>query len=209
MSITPDRKKRITEVAQRRQGDLTVVLENVHDPHNIGAVLRSCDSVGVGEVHVIYSEDHLNEENLKLGARSSAGTRKWVDVHLYNSVEACIKHLKPKYQLLGAYLEDSAPSLYTLDLKQPTALVMGNEHDGITPELKAQLDGTYFIPQVGMVRSLNISVACAVSLYEAFRQRNESGRYDLKETLHSSKLVSSYLERTGDKEFGIHAIRHD
>ena len=203
MKLEPKRIERIRKVSCLRQQDLTVVLENVHDPHNIGAVMRTCDSVGIHQVHVIYTEDRLGENNLKLGKRSSAGTRKWVDVLVYRSIEECLDHLKPKFKFYGAYVSPASPSLYDLELTQPAALVFGNEHDGISEQMLEKLDGTFFIPQVGMVRSLNISVACAISLYEAYRQRLAHGKYIDDGTPGDVALYKDYLERSTNKFYGL------
>lgn len=209
MPITPQRKERLMSLARNRQPDLTVVLENVHDPHNIGAVLRSCDSIGIGEIHVIYTDPDIDIDNIKMGKRSSAGTRKWVDVHLYKSVQTCLQRLQG-FSLLGAYLDEASPSLFDLDLSRKVALVFGNEHEGITDELRQHLDGYFFIPQVGMVKSLNISVACAVTLYEAMRQRMVSGMYDAAADDDSVEaLFDSYVGREGDRLYGQEPFIHE
>ena len=206
MAMTPQRLDRIREVSNSRQTDLTVVLENVHDPHNISAVMRTCDSIGVGEIHVIYTEERLGEDNIKLGKRSSAGTRKWVDVKLYRTIEDCLSVLKPAHRFLGAFMDENAPTLFDLDLTIPTALVFGNEKDGLSDEMLKHLDGKFFIPQVGMVKSLNISVACAVSLYEAYRQRTLSGNYADSTEVKNQSLFDEYVSRSTDKLYGTDSI---
>ena len=174
---------------------MTVILENVHDQHNIGAVLRSCDSVGVREIFVLYSQPDIETKNLVLGKRTSAGTRKWVDVHFYKDTQACFKHIREKYDLiLATHLAQDAKSLYELDLTQSVALLFGNEHDGLSTEALSYADGNFIIPQQGMVRSLNISVACAVSLYEAYRQRAEKGFYGGENPLALSERESLFVE---------------
>ena len=176
--MTPRREQRISEVASRRQTDLTIVLENVHDPHNIGAVLRTCDSVGIMEIFVLHNEPGTASDKLSIGKRTSSGARKWVDVRYFSDTEACMREVRKKYQrVLGTHLSEQAVSLYDLDLSIPVALVFGNEHDGISDNLLPHLDGNFIIPQMGMVQSLNISVACAVTLYETFRQRELKGLY--------------------------------
>jgi len=155
---------------------LTVVFENVHDPHNVSAVLRSCDAVGVLEAHGIYDGQETFPE---LGAKSSASARKWVDVHLHTSVEACFRLLREQgFRIYTTHMSSDAASLFDLDLTHPIALVFGNEHDGVSEEARGLADGNFLIPQVGLIQSLNISVACAVSLYEAYRQRANAGMYD-------------------------------
>ncbi len=175
-TITPERRERIERVLERRQPTLTVVFENVHDPHNISAVIRSCDAVGVAEAHGIYSGRQVFPE---LGEKSSGSARKWVDVHLHQSVDACYAALRSRgFQIYTTHMSSDAVSLHDLDLTQPVALVFGNEKEGVTPEAREKADGNFLIPQVGMIQSLNISVACAVSLYEALRQRQHAGMYE-------------------------------
>ena len=202
--MTPERLAKFKKVVAQRQLNLTVILENVHDIHNIGAVLRTCDSVGVAEIFVLYTEPQLDEERLQLGKRSSSGARKWVDVNYYTDVEACFRHVRKKYKLvLGTHLSKDAKNLYDLDLTQSVALLFGNEHEGISEASLAHSDGNFIIPQMGMVQSLNISVACAVSLYEASRQRKEKGAYDganpaLK--IAKNSILEKYIERHNSRE---------
>ncbi len=176
--MTPNRRERFQQVAERRQFDLTVILENVHDTHNIGAVLRTCDSVGINEVFILTTEPHLQQHYLTLGKRTSSGARRWIEVHYYHEREACFAHVKKQFgKILSTHLSEDATDLYELNLSEPVALLFGNEHDGVSQESLAFSDGNFIIPQMGMVQSLNISVACAVSLYEAYRQRAEKGYY--------------------------------
>jgi tRNA (guanosine-2'-O-)-methyltransferase len=174
--MTPERKKRIDDVLNRRQPDLVILMENVDDPHNISAVMRSCDSVGIQEIFVLNTKMQQHDY---FGKRSSASAAAWLNVHQFDDIETCITALKKRnYKLLATHLNSESNSLYEIDLTQPIALVFGNEHDGVSEELLRNCDGNFIIPQVGMVKSLNISVACAVSLYEAFRQRSAKGLYD-------------------------------
>lgn len=176
MEITPERAARLRAVLEKRQPGLTVVFENVHDPHNISAVLRSCDAVGVLEAHGIYNGRTTFPE---LGAKSSASARKWVDVHLHDTVDDCYAVLRKQgFRIYTTHMSGDAVSLFDLDLTHPIALVFGNEHDGVSEEARLLADGNFLIPQVGLIQSLNISVACAVSLYEAYRQRTNAGMYD-------------------------------
>lgn len=174
--MTPERKARINNVLNRRQPDLTVVMENVHDPHNISAVMRTCDSVGIQEIYVLNT---ITRSPTKFGKKSSAGVLGWITIRQFDSTEACMKALKEKdYKCYATHLGEQAHSLYELDMTEPVALIFGNEHAGVTEECLSYCDGNFIIPQVGMVQSLNISVACAVTLYEAFRQREQKGFYD-------------------------------
>ena len=201
--ITPKREEKFKQVANQRQGNLTIVLENVHDPHNIGAVLRSCDSVGIKEIFVLYSDPALSIDRLYLGKNASSGARKWIDVHFYTELEPCFQHLRKHYQtILCTHLSTDAKDLYDLDLTESVALVFGNEKEGLTKECLALADGNFIIPQVGMVESLNISVACAVSLYEAFRQRKLKGYYATNPTLselEKARLLADFKQKHEEK----------
>ncbi len=190
-----EREHRFWEVARRRQPDLTVMLENVHDLHNIGAVLRTADSVGITEIYVLQSDPALQFSNLRIGKRTSAGSRRWVDVHYFTDRNSCFEKVREKYARgLGAYLDDDARSVYELDLTKPTALLFGNEKSGLTPETLGMCDGSFVIPQMGMAQSLNISVAGGVCLYEAFRQRQAKGFYNDNLPLDASAQQAIYDE---------------
>jgi len=173
--MTNERRQKIESVLSRRQNDLTIVLENVFDPHNISAVMRSCDAVGVQEIYVLNTKIPRHK---KWGARSSSSAAKWLTIHQFDNVEECFTDLRKKYStILTTHLSIDAVSLYQTDLTKSIALVFGNEHSGVSEEIIQLADGNFIIPQVGIIRSLNISVACAVSLYEAFRQKDKAGHY--------------------------------
>ncbi len=172
---TEQRIEKIKNIVSKRQPTLTVVLENVHDAHNVSAVFRSCDAVGVLEVCLIYNSQQFPD----LAEKSSASARKWVAQRKFTSVDECYTYLRnggKKIYTTG--MNSEATSLYKLDLTQPVALMFGNEHSGVSQEAIEKADGNFIIPQMGMIQSLNISVACAVSLYEAFRQRDQIGLYN-------------------------------
>ena len=173
--MTKERKNRIESVLSKRQKDLTIVLENVFDPHNISAVMRSCDAVGVKEIFVLNTRIPLHK---KWGARSSSSAAKWLQIHQFDNAAECMHVIRNTYStILTTHLSTDAVSLYELDLCKTVALVFGNEHTGVSDEIRAMADGNFIIPQVGMIHSLNISVACAVSLYEAYRQKKAAGHY--------------------------------
>jgi tRNA (guanosine-2'-O-)-methyltransferase len=173
--MTTERRQKIESVLSKRQNDLTVVLENVFDPHNISAVMRTCDAVGIEEIFVLNTKIPRHK---KWGARSSSSAAKWLTIHQFEDQQVCFDSLRKKYTtVLTTHLSTDAESLYQLDLTKPTALVFGNEHSGVSEEVRALADGNFIIPQMGMIRSLNISVACAVSLYEAYRQKEAAGHY--------------------------------
>jgi tRNA (guanosine-2'-O-)-methyltransferase len=186
---TDRRQQRIREVLSRRQPDLTLVLENVHDPHNVSAVLRSCDAVGVLAVHTVYSQE---ERPAKAYARTTSGSAaKWIETHHHESIEACYAHLRAaRFRILATALTNESVDLHAADLTAPVALVFGNEMRGVSAEAIAAADGALRIPMQGMIESLNISVACAVCLFEAMRQRRAAGAYD------APKLAPDELEAT-------------
>lgn len=158
-----------------RQDSLTIVLENVFDPHNISAVMRTCDAIGVQEIYVLNTRIPPHK---KWGAKSSSSAANWLTIHQYTDAAACFTQLRTKYhRILTTHLSSDAVSLYEIDLTERIALVFGNEHSGVSEEIRALSDGNFIIPQVGIIKSLNISVACAVTLYEAFRQKNAAGHY--------------------------------
>ncbi len=179
--MNASREQKIRSVIRQSQPDLTVVLENIFDPLNISAVLRSCDAVGVREVFVLYTKKYLDKRGLVLGKRTSGGTFKWIDVYVFEDLEECFKRVRERYgRILATSLSERSESLYNLDLSQPTALLFGNEDEGVSPEALALCDGNFIVPQVGFAESLNISVACAVTLFEARRQRDAQGLYGAK-----------------------------
>ena len=189
--LSDERDSKIRQVIHNRQDNLTVVLENVHDIHNIHAILRTCDAVGISTVYVINTE---LPKVVKGGKRSSAGAKKWVSLEMYFSVTDCVQHLKSKgFKLYSTHLSDNSNSLYELDLTQKVALCLGNEQTGVSDELLALSDGNFIIPQFGMIESLNVSVAASVSLYEACRQRIVNNQYP---NINQSQSDFDYLYRT-------------
>jgi len=176
--MTPERTARLQHLIQHRQNDLTVVLENVLDPHNIAAVMRTCDAVGVMEIFVL----NTNIEKIKyFDTRKSSSANKWMIAHQYSDVKSCFAHVRQKYKrIYSTHLDQEANDLYSLNLAESCALVFGNERTGLSPETLSFSDGNFIVPQVGIIRSLNISVACAVSLYEAYRQKKSQQHYATK-----------------------------
>ena len=193
---TDRRRQRIELVLGRRQRDLTVVLENVHDPHNVSAVLRSCDAVGILGIHVVYTVEEPPER--AYARTTSASAAKWIEVTRHESIEACYETLRAGgFSIVAAALGNASADLYALDLTKSTALVFGNEMRGLSEEAIALADATMIIPMMGMVQSLNISVACAVTLYEALRQRRLAGCYNQTRQgpAASPELVEDWLRR--------------
>lgn len=171
---TERRLARLRKAIEHKQPDLHLVLENVHDPHNVAAVLRTSDAVGVGTIHLVYTY----EEIPKISRTSSASAWKWAPLMHHTSIEECYAYLRERgCRIYATALSDRAESIFEIDMCSPIALVFGNEHRGISPEASELADGNIIIPMVGLIQSLNISVACAVTLYEAMRQRAARGMY--------------------------------
>ena len=184
--MTPERREKLLKVLSTRQPDLTVVLENVFDPHNISAVMRTCDAVGVQEVYILNTKIPRHK---KWGAKSSSSAAKWLTVHQFDNAEECISSLRKRYStILTTHLSSDAIGLHEINMTEPIALVFGNEHSGVSEEIRVLADGNFIIPQVGIIQSLNISVACAVTLYEAFRQKSIAGHYNRDTMDHVMKL---------------------
>lgn len=191
---TEKRLEKITRVVSSRQHSLTVVIENIHDPHNVSAIFRTCDAVGIPKVNLIYNFESFP----RIGKKSSASAFKWVEKDKYKSVESCYQELKNQgFKIFASSLTDHSKSLYELILTQKAAIVVGNEHRGVSDEAAKFADEVFLIPQYGMVQSLNVSVATAVILYEAMRQRLEKGMYSKseldKETLEN--IIDSWCEK--------------
>lgn len=158
----------------RRQPDLTVLLERVDKPHNFSAILRNCDAVGILEVHVVPPK-----KGLEVHHGTSAGTGKWMRVHRHESASEAISNLKHSgHQIIAAQPGGDSVDFREPDYTRPTALLMGAELFGVSEEALGQADVRIRIPMVGMARSLNVSVATALVLYEAYRQRDDAGLYD-------------------------------
>lgn len=212
-SPTDQRRERLRSVAYRRQTNFTVILENVHDPHNISAVLRSCEAVGIAEMFILYTEEELQEEFIELGKKSSAGARKWLTVNYYTQLENCFSAVRSRYDhIYATHMSEDAVSLHELDLTKSVALLFGNEHDGVSEEALAKADGNFLIPQMGMVQSLNISVACAVSVFEGLRQRLALDFYGDKNPADpqaQEALFQDYVKRHEERTSGKKVRRLD
>jgi tRNA (guanosine-2'-O-)-methyltransferase len=174
--MTPERNDRLISVLNKRQPDLTIVLENVFDPHNISAVMRTADAVGIQEIFILNTKIPPHR---KWGAKSSSSAAKWLTIHQYTNADECFAELRKRYKkIYTTHLSTDAIGLHDLNLTEPVALIFGNEHSGVSDEIISMADGNFIIPQVGIIKSLNISVACAVTLYEAYRQKNNAGHYN-------------------------------
>lgn len=183
--MTPERREKLLTVLQKRQNNLTVVLENVFDPHNETAVMRTCDSVGIQDIFII---NNRKPPKRAWGFRSGGSAKKWLTVHQFTDANECFKELRSRYNnILTTHLGNNSVSLYNIDFTESIALVFGNERFGVSDEARALADGNFVIPQSGIIQSLNISVACAVTIYEAYRQKELAGHYN-KQSLPGTRV---------------------
>lgn len=171
--MTEQRREKIDAVLADRQPDLTVLAEHLHKPRNFSAIVRTCDAVGINEMHAVPGE-----EGLAIHWKTSQGAEKWLKVRAHDDLDAACGFLRGEgFQLVAAHLSDEAVDYRDLDYTQPTALVVGTELFGVSDQALALSDHQVRIPMKGMTQSLNVSVACAIVLYEAMRQRELAGMY--------------------------------
>ena len=172
--MTPERVARLDAVLAMRQPDLTVFAENLHKPKNFSAMVRNCDAVGINEMHVLTSG-----ETLRKHWRTSQGAEKWMQIKIHERTGDACAHLKSNgFKLIAAHLSETAVDYKNIDYTQPVAIVLGTELFGVSDTTLSFVDQQISIPMMGVSQSLNVSVACAIVLYEAQRQRQAAGMYD-------------------------------
>ncbi|MFZ1321707.1 MAG: RNA methyltransferase [Ignavibacteria bacterium] len=162
----------------KRQKFLTLVLENIHDPHNVSAIFRSAEAAGIDKIFLVYNTTKFP----KIGKTSSASAKKWITTEKFENVKDCFDELrKNKFHIYSTHMSENKKkdlNLYDLDLTKKVAIVLGNEHSGVSDEVKELSDKNFLIPMFGLIQSLNVSVAAAVCVYEALRQRLQKGMYE-------------------------------
>lgn len=174
-NMSPERMQKIKEVINRRQDDLTVIMDNVHKPRNMAAIARTCDAVGIPRLHVVGNYLRYSFMN----AKAASGCKKWVETVSHKTVSNAYSHLKEQgYQILAAHFSHKALPFREIDYTRPTAIVVGAELHGISQEAADLADEHIIIPMMGMTQSLNVSVATSLILFEAQRQREEKGFYN-------------------------------
>ena len=171
--MTPRRFAQLAAALDRRQPDLTVLMDDVHKPHNLAAVVRSCDAVGVLEVHAVSPGGEVARYHLRSG-----GSNRWVPLVQHPDVDVACDSLEAGgHQLVAAHLSPQARDYRQVDYTRPTALLLGSELRGVGARAAARAHLHVSIPMHGLVASLNVSVAAAVILFEAERQRAAAGWY--------------------------------
>ncbi len=172
--ITRERLKRMLEVLKKRQPDLTVVLERLKNPHNISAILRTCDAVGIQYVHIVEETGVV-----AVSKNVSRGSAQWLDISFYDDSLKCIQKLKHQgFKIYVTAIGPGAVDFREVDYTMPCAIVVGTELEGVSGEMISRADELIVIPMVGFVQSFNVSVATAIIMYEAFKQRDAKGLYD-------------------------------
>lgn len=187
--MTPERLATLKSSLDRRQTDLTVVMENVRKPHNLAAVARTLEAVGGLEIHAITALT-----SIRLTQMSAGGIKKWIKVNKHTSTEQGLKHLKQQgFQIVATCLSGNSKDYREIDYTKPTAILVGEELEGISEQAKQMADENISIPMTGMVQSLNVSVASALVLYEAYHQRMAAGLYD-KRSLDKETYMTLLFE---------------
>jgi len=197
--VTERRRAKIADVVSQRQRGV-VVFEDIADPHNAAAVLRTSEALGFQSVCYIFE---VNEpfDPKRVGKDSSGSANKWLDFSIYHSTESCLDELNAQgYETVATVADGDADSILSADLTDPDiALLFGNEHRGLSEKAVEMADRHLTIPLVGMVRSLNLSVAAAICLYEITRQRHQRGIDPFRlPAAEREWLMASLLERASD-----------
>ena len=171
MSILPRRFERIKNVLNCRMKNLTVLVEAVNKPHNLSAILRTCDAAGVFEANFICEKDKVKTFN-----STAQGSQKWVKLNNHETIISAVSELKKKgFKLYGTTLNERSTDYRNFDYSENTCFVLGAEKWGLSDQLISKVDESIFIPMSGMVQSLNVSVAASILLFEAIRQRESKG----------------------------------
>ena len=191
---TEKRIEKIRAVILKRQPSLKIILENIHDPHNVSAIFRTCDAAGIPKVSLLYNIEPFP----KIGKKSSASAFKWIEREKFKSVEECYKQLRSEgYKIYVSSISEGAKDLYEMDFTEKSAIVMGNEHRGVSKEAEDLADEKFYIPMYGMVQSLNVSVSAAITIYEALRQRTAKGMYDKSEL--NNEQIEEWINKWSKK----------
>ncbi|NQV50644.1 MAG: RNA methyltransferase [Candidatus Marinimicrobia bacterium] len=188
-SVSEKRLNRIREVINNKQLDLTLIIENIHDPHNVSAIFRSADTVGIDEVQLLYTREKFPGLHPKV----TVGSAKWIKQNRYSDPKVLATEMKARgFNTYTTHLSKDAVSIHDIDWTKPSAIILGNENRGVSTEMTDLADQNIIIPMFGMVESLNVSVATAVILFEACRQRIAAGMYP------NPHLETEWLEHKTD-----------
>ena len=191
--LSQDRLARIKEVVSRRTRSLAVVVEGIVNAGNVSAVMRSAEAMGLLSFHVI-----LGDVRYKTSKRTTQGAEKWLDVYRWESPDACADHLQRHgYRLIATHLDAASPITSFDFARGRTAIVFGNEREGLSEAMLRRCDARMVIPIAGFAQSFNISVAAAIGLYHAqlVRSATAGGFGDLTEE-ERAVLTADYVIRS-------------
>lgn len=197
--LTEERRQKISRVVSGRCFDIAVVMDGIYDRGNVSAVLRTGEGMGFANFHVIESQEKFKEAN-----RVTAGADKWVEIKKWKTPTPCIADLKKSgYRILSTTLQPHSKPLHEIDFSIPSALVLGNEKDGVSEEMIRASDECVMIPMPGFVQSFNISVAGAISMYHIHRERQRLQTEQKLTTEQQEILMAVYALRTLDSAAAI------
>ncbi len=172
------RNEKIIQLLNKRQKNLTVFMDEVHKPHNLAAIIRTCDAVGIGEVHAVFPENSRLKAHEKKMENTAMGSCRWVKTYRKENLQMGLEQMKSeKKQVLAAHFSDRATDFREIDYTKPSCILVGSELYGVSEQAAEMADEHILIPMLGMVQSLNVSVATAIILYEAQRQRKAKKMY--------------------------------
>lgn len=191
--ITEERQQRFLDVLSHRTFEVATVCESIYDRGNISAVIRSAEAFGFAPFHIIETG-----ETFKNSARVTRGAEKWVEERKWKSTSSAVEFLKSEKRKLIVTSLDANIAIDDIDFSQPVALVMGNEKDGVSEEMKAAADYRIKIPMYGFVQSFNISVAAAISLHHISQKRKQLGLKSELTDLQREIMKAHYVLRTLD-----------
>ncbi len=195
-SLSPHRSEKIAAVVSKRQRGFALVLEDIHDPHNCAAILRSADAFGVCDIRLIFSREKPYDPAI-IGKSSSSSANKWMNFTCYTNTEECCADLKKKhYHIFATALHNEGVSPYSYSFTEPSvAVIFGNEHRGVTDKAIRLSDTILTIPMNGMVESLNVSVSAACVMAEITRQRSTNGKPYTLLLKEQQQLCEDYAKR--------------
>jgi len=195
------RRHRIEDVIRQRQKGIIVVLEDIHDPHNAAAILRTCDALGIQTVYFIFEKESPYNPK-KVGKATSSSANKWLDFCVFHSTLQCIDTLKQnKYHIIVTSLTNTSASLLDFRCtKEKIAIFISNEHDGVSKIARKAADTILTIPMAGFVQSLNVSVAAGIVLWEITKQRKKTGLDWGLEKNEKKSLMKSFMSRAKGKK---------
>jgi len=172
--VTEERLNKMKKILNTRQNTLRVFMDYVYSPHNLSAIVRTCDAVNVGKLY------YRHQKKVRLNNEITMGAHKWLFTEYVEDIEQFYKDIKEKgYQVVVTLLDEDTIDFREVDYTKPTLIVLGNEVDGASEVSIKYADKKVIIPMYGMSQSLNVSVANAIILYEAERQRKAKGMYDI------------------------------